>query len=163
MTRRGLPFRLAAVAALALAAGGASAAGPDGAARARLDFVHHCIGCHLMDGSGAPSKGIPSMRDALGRFLLVPGGREFIVQVPGVMNSPLNDGEVAALMNWLLPYVAASTMPRDTAPYTADEIARLRKTRPLDVMAERRRLADALRERGIELETDAPQAALQPH
>lgn len=103
------------------------------------------------------------MRDALGRFLLVPGGREFIVQVPGVMNSPLNDGEVAALMNWLLPYVAASTMPRDTAPYTADEIARLRKTRPLDVMAERRRLADALRERGIELETDAPQAALQPH
>ena len=66
------------------------------------------------------------------------------VQVPGVMNSPLNDAEVAALMNWLLPAVSAQTLPAGLAPYTADEVARLRAARPADVLGTRRRLMQAL-------------------
>lgn len=126
--------------AAGLAAIAIGASGADDGARARLNYLHHCAGCHLADGSGAPSQGIPSMRGPLGRFLAVPGGREFIVQVPGVMNSPLSDGDTAQLMNWLLPALTVETLPPDTAPYSAEEIARLRRTRPLDVMAVRAEL-----------------------
>jgi hypothetical protein len=89
------------------------------------------------------------MRGVLGQFLKVPGGREFIVQVPGVMNSPLSDRDIANLMNWLLPALAADTLPTPASPYTADEIARLRQSRPADVMAVRASLMDRMREAGI--------------
>jgi len=108
--------------------------------RPRLQFLQHCSGCHLPDGSGSPSHGIPSMRGMLGQFLQVPGGRQFIVQVPGVMNSALADADIAALMNWLVPAVSASTLPAGFQPYTAQEIAQLRTSRPADVMAVRRTL-----------------------
>jgi mono/diheme cytochrome c family protein len=130
----------------ALAAGGAAAAGDE--ARARLQYLQHCSGCHLVDGSGSPTKGIPSMRGMLGRFLEVPGGREFIVQVPGVMNSALRDADVANLMNWLVPAVSAATLPAGFQPYTAQEIARLRSSRPADIMAFRARLVREMKDPG---------------
>lgn len=117
---------------------------PRQAAQARLQYMQHCMGCHLPDGSGAPDKGIPSMHNMLGRFLQVPGGRAFIVQVPGVMNSALNDADIAQLMNWLLPQVSAATLPTNTAPYTAEEIRQLRQTRPTDVPATRAALVAQL-------------------
>ena len=129
-----------------LAAGGAAAAGDE--ARARLQYLQHCSGCHLVDGSGSPTKGIPSMRGMLGRFLEVPGGREFIVQVPGVMNSALRDADVANLMNWLVPAVSAATLPAGFQPYTAQEIARLRSSRPADIMAFRARLVREMKDPG---------------
>ncbi|GAB3767279.1 hypothetical protein GCM10028796_28370 [Ramlibacter monticola] len=129
-----------------LAAGGAAAAGDE--ARARLQYLQHCSGCHLVDGSGSPTKGIPSMRGMLGRFLQVPGGREFIVQVPGVMNSALRDADVANLMNWLVPAVSAATLPAGFQPYTAQEIARLRSSRPADIMAFRARLVREMKDPG---------------
>jgi mono/diheme cytochrome c family protein len=128
---------------LALLLSGAAGAAGDDAEHARLHFVRYCSGCHQADGSGAPARGIPSMRGTLGLFLRVPGGREFIAQVPGVMNAPLTDREVASLLNWLLPEVARQTLPADASPYTAAEIARLRLTRPLDVMQARRRVTDS--------------------
>lgn len=120
------------------------AAAADDSARAHMQYLHHCAGCHLADGTGEPAKGIPSMRGQLGLFLTVPGGREFIVQVPGVMNSPLSDRDTANLMNWLLPTITAETLPANTPPYTTEEIARLRATRPLDVMAVRATLVNQL-------------------
>lgn len=139
-------------AALACALGcAASATAGDATSRAPLNYLQ-CIGCHGADGSGAPSKGIPTMRDNLGRFLQVPGGREFIVQVPGVMNTSLGDADIAALMNWLLPRVSAATLPAGTAPYTAGEIARLRHTRPADVPAARKALLQAMQAAGIRLD-----------
>lgn len=132
------------LAAVALAA----VASPDDS-RARVQYVHHCSGCHLADGSGAPTKGIPSMRGTLGLFLQVPGGREYVVQVPGVMNSPLSDDDVANLMNWILPMLAADTTWANAAPYTAEEIARLRRSRPLDVAAVRAELLDRICKAGV--------------
>jgi len=117
---------------------------PQQAAQARLQYMQHCMGCHLPDGSGAPDKGIPSMHNMLGRFLQVPGGRAFIVQVPGVMNSALNDADIARLMNWLLPQVSAATLPAQTPPYTAEEIAGLRQSRPVDVPAVRAGLVEKM-------------------
>ena len=57
------------------------------------------MGCHLADGRGAPEQGVPSMRGLAGRLLTLPGGREYLVQVPGVMNSGLSDADTARLMN----------------------------------------------------------------
>lgn len=136
--------RLAATLAALLLPLAAAADGPaPNAARARLHYVQHCIGCHHLDGTGAPDKGIPSMQGLLGRFAATAEGRDYIVQVPGVMNSPLNDADIAAMMNWLVPEMSPEP-PARFAPYTADEIARLRKTRPADVAAVRRRLIDTL-------------------
>ncbi|MEP7280349.1 MAG: cytochrome c [Rubrivivax sp.] len=128
------------------------AAAAQDAVRARTHYIHHCTGCHLMDGRGVPSKGIPSMRNTLDRFLKVQGGREYIVQVPGVMNSPLNDGDIANLMNWLLPYVTADGQLQGMQPYSAEEIASLRKTRPVDVDGTRRHLVSGLRAAGIQID-----------
>jgi cytochrome c553 len=128
------------------------AAAAQDAARARTHYIHHCTGCHLMDGRGVPTKGVPSMRNTLDRFLQVRGGREYIVQVPGVMNSPLGDADIANLMNWLLPYVTPAGLPQGTRPYSAEEIASLRKTRPIDFDGTRRQLVSGLRAAGIEIE-----------
>ena len=92
------------------------------------------------------------MRGTLGQFLHIPGGREFIAQVPGVMNTPLSDRDIANLMNWLLPYVSSDTLPEGAPAYSAAEIANLRKTRPLDVMAVRRSLIGALITSGISVD-----------
>ncbi len=91
------------------------------------------------------------MRGTLGEFLMLKGGREFIVQVPGVMNSPLGDSDIAKLMNWLLPLMSTQTMPKDFVPYNAGEIARLRQSRPHDVPAARRKLVQQARDLGLAL------------
>jgi mono/diheme cytochrome c family protein len=137
-------LRLGFAACLLAAAAGAWAG--DDAAHARLQFLQHCSGCHLPDGSGSPAHGVPSMRGVLGEFLRVPGGREFIVQVPGVMNSALPDAEIARLMNWLLRAVSAETLPADLAPYTEQEIARLRGSRPADILAARAALVHRMKD-----------------
>ena len=137
--------RLAAV-ALYLVGMQFALAQPD-ADKGRLQYVHHCTGCHQLDGSGVPASGVPSMRGALGRFLQVPGGRQFIVQVPGVMNTVLSDEQIADMMNWLLAHVTPQTVPAGTPPYTALEIASLRANRPVDVAATREALARAYQAR----------------
>jgi mono/diheme cytochrome c family protein len=141
--------------ALGLGLGAAPAAAGDAGARAQLNYLQHCVGCHGVDGGGAPSKGIPTMRGNLGRFLQVPGGREFIVQVPGVMNTSLADRDIAELMNWLLPRISAATLPPGLRAYSEPEIARLRSTRPADFPATRRSLVEAMRSAGIAFDDGA--------
>ena len=160
MAHRGTLALALALATTAAAAGHAEPpSDAASAAHAERHFILACSGCHLADGSGSPAKGIPSMRGALGRFLQVPGGREFIVQVPGVMNSPLKDREIAELMNWLVPHVSADTAPLAMAPYTEDEIARLRRTRPVDVPAARKAVVARAHAAGIEIDPDSAKSA----
>lgn len=144
MNRQRAVVALAATAAALLLATPATALSPQEAARARLHYLQHCMGCHLADGRGAPEQGVPSMRGLAGRLLTLPGGREYLVQVPGVMNSGLSDADTARLMNWLLPQVSAETLPPGPLPYDAAEIARLRRHRPLDMIATRQALIELL-------------------
>lgn len=147
-----------AVAAIALSvAGAARAAGevqrpaPNGQTP-RMNYLHYCAGCHLDDGSGKPSHGVPNMRGVLGQFLRVEGGREFIVKVPGVSHTPLADSDVAALMNWLLAGIAQPSTPPDAAPYSAAEVTRLRSQRLVDVPGTRAQIVERLRLAGYTLE-----------
>jgi len=121
--------------------------GPDDA-HARQNYILNCQGCHLADGAGFPDK-IPNMQGFVGNFLRVEGGREFIVQVPGVANAPLTDEDLAGVMNWLLINFSAEQLPEDYQPYTAAEVARLRQATLIDLAPVRegliRKMETALR------------------
>ena len=123
---RGLLLRGFAV-ALVLALGAANAWGDDlevNDERARVNYMLNCQGCHLPDGGGVGD--IPRMKDFVGNFLQVPGGREFVVQVPGSANAALDDAALAELLNWMLLEISAAQLPENFAPYTAEEVGRYR-------------------------------------
>jgi hypothetical protein len=92
---------------------------------AEVNYMLHCMGCHLADGSGAPPR-VPDVRGEIGRLLAVPGGREYLVQVPGAATAPISAGELAAVINYMLATFSARTLPARFAPYTGEEVARLR-------------------------------------
>lgn len=110
-------------------------------------YMLHCAGCHGQDGSGQPSARVPDMRQ-MGNFLRVSGGRAFLIQVPGVMGSGLDDAQVAQVSNWILNTLAAPSVPAFHRPYDADEITRLRQQAPADVGAVRSALSEQARQLG---------------
>jgi mono/diheme cytochrome c family protein len=118
---------------------------------ARSNYVLHCGGCHGMDGAGSQLGNVPDMR-SLGQFLRVPGGREFVIKVPGVMGSGLNDAQVAEVTNWTLATLARASVPADHRPYDAGEVAQARASPIVDVASARRRLVEQARTMGIAIE-----------
>jgi len=161
--RIGLGTISAASAAAALALGGQnmvlgrmSQARPDAPSaatttHARAHYVLHCAGCHGFNAAGSPGAGVPDMR-RMGEFLRVPGGREFIIKVPGVMASGLNDQQIADVTNWLLRTWARDSVPEGTVSFDAPEVARARLQPIVDVAAERRRLVQQAKSMGLALE-----------
>ncbi|MBQ0929437.1 cytochrome c [Ideonella sp. 4Y16] len=120
------------------------------ATSARSLYVVHCAGCHGRDGAGSEVGRVPDMRGA-GHFLRLDGGRQFLIQVPGVMGSGLDDAQVAEVTNWVLATLAAPSVPAQHQPYTADEVRRARTSPPLDVAATRDRLVAQARTQGLPL------------
>jgi mono/diheme cytochrome c family protein len=135
------PPRRAAAAAFALAG---LVAGPSAGESPRILYVLHCQGCHLADGTGKPGE-VPSLAGSVGRFLAVPGGRAYLVQVPGSAHSPLDDGQLAAVLNWMVAAFGPAEAAAGLVPYDAAEVARYRATPLVDVAGARagllRRLA----------------------
>jgi len=120
--------------------GGAPAAAVSGPA---LDYALNCQGCHRADGAGTPG-GVPALAASVGKFLRVPGGREFLVRVPGVAQAPLDDAALAAVLNWMLERFGRDGTPRDFVPYTAEEVGRLRQRPLTNVERARRELIEAM-------------------
>ena len=118
--------------------------GVENPARARTNYMLNCQGCHSHDGSGSADGAVPQMKDTIGSFLQVPGGREFLVQVPGAANAAINDAELAELLNWMLPAISRAEMPVDFRPYSESEVSRLRKTPEPDVVEQRAALVVAI-------------------
>jgi mono/diheme cytochrome c family protein len=100
------------------------------------NFMMECQGCHAIDGSGNISA-IPALKNYMAKFLTVPGGREFLVQVPGAAQAPLSDAETAEVLNYLLKKFGPLEIAQQYPPYTAEEVARLRKT-PLTEVKQKR-------------------------
>jgi hypothetical protein len=111
----------------ALLAGALARAEPAGAGDPQVDYMLECQGCHLGDGSGVPGR-VPDLRDSVGRFLTVPGGREYLVRVPGAAQSPLGDAELAGVLNWMIRRFGPAAVAAGFEPYAAPEVGRLRKT-----------------------------------
>jgi mono/diheme cytochrome c family protein len=140
-TRLARAARLAAVALLA----GAPLAAPARASESpRILYMLNCQGCHLPDGSGSPGS-VPSLRGSVARFLTVPGGRAFLVRVPGAADAPLSDTDLAAVLNWMVRRFGPAPDAAAAPPYTAEEVGALR-ARPLvdDVESVRRELVGRL-------------------
>jgi mono/diheme cytochrome c family protein len=123
----------------ALAAAGLLAAAPAAGESPRVLYMLHCQGCHLADGSGRPGE-VPSLAGTLAAFLAVPGGRAFLVQVPGSASSPLSDAELAAVLNWMVAAFAPAQAAAGAAAYDAAEVARHRATPLVDVAGARAEL-----------------------
>ncbi|MFN0317227.1 MAG: c-type cytochrome [Burkholderiales bacterium] len=114
------------------------------AVRARLDFLLHCSGCHGQDGTGNPEKGIPNFVGQVGHFQRLPEGREFVMQVPGLLSSGLPDDRAAAVTSWMIRQFAGPSLPRDFAPYSASEAKHARENRPADIMGKRKAIYQQL-------------------
>jgi hypothetical protein len=95
-----------------------------------------CQGCHLADGSGGLNS-IPALHNNVAKFPAVPGGREYLVQVPGVASSSLSDQEITAVLNWMLMKFGPAEWATRYAPYTVEEVSTLRK-HPLTETGSRR-------------------------
>ncbi len=139
--------RLALLLALLAATAGNAAAGESG----QYLYVLHCSGCHVRDGSGSVEGRIPALAGNVGYFQRLPEGRLYTIQVPGVMNSGLKDDDVTALVNWLVPHFAGSSLQGDFKPYTSAEIAAARLNRPTDIFAARRAVTTGLRQQGVDV------------
>lgn len=111
-----------------------------GRADGRIDYMLHCQGCHLPDGSGLPGA-VPPLRGYVGLYLGVPGGRAFLVRVPGSAQSALDDASLAAVLNFVIREFGPAEVALDFAPFDAGEVARYRGEALLEVEAERRALA----------------------
>jgi mono/diheme cytochrome c family protein len=122
----------ACAATLALASGAA-------AYTPAVDYALNCQGCHRADGAGTPGS-VPALRGSVARFLAVPGGREYLGQVPGVAQAPLDDAALATVLNWLLTRFDAEHVPASFVPYDAAEVGRLRQRPLTDVDGVRKRL-----------------------
>jgi cytochrome c553 len=112
-------------------------AGVQNAQRAWQNWTLNCQGCHRFDGSGSDATA-PGIVGTVAKFLLVPGGREYLIRVPGVATSPLSDADLAEVMNWMLWRFDKEHLPASFQPYTAAEIAPLR-ARPLRLEASQMR------------------------
>jgi mono/diheme cytochrome c family protein len=84
-------------------------------------YTLNCWGCHKPRAEGIPGT-VPRLADSMADFLKVPGGREYLVEVPGVAASALTDAEVAQVLNWLLFTFNKAEMPADFKPISADEV-----------------------------------------
>lgn len=109
--------------------------------RPAIVYAENCEGCHGWAGISVTE--IPTLAGRIGYFARIPEGRRYLVQVPNVALNPSSDEDIAAMMNWLLVTYSRKQLPADFKPYSAEEVAQLRKAR-IDVAADRRRVVAAL-------------------
>jgi hypothetical protein len=112
--------RLALAAVLA-----ACAAIPANGYEPAVNFQLNCMGCHLADGSGEPGR-VPSLRRSLVLLSSRPAGRDYLIRVPGVAQSPLSNEETASLLNWMVRNLSDLKLRPDFVEYSAAEIGRSR-------------------------------------
>ncbi|HIE1843230.1 c-type cytochrome [Pseudomonas aeruginosa] len=91
------------------------------------NFARNCQGCH--GSTGVSVKEVPPLANRIGYFTRAEEGRAYLVQVPNVALSVLNDKDLAEMLNWMLIRFGSDQLPADFKPYTADEVGQLRKVR----------------------------------
>ena len=106
------------------------------------NYMLYCMGCHGTEAQGVAGR-IPPLATSLARFMRTPEGRNYVLRVPGAANSALPDAELAAVLNWLSQRYPAPGEPTAT-PFTAAEVAQVRRTPLADVRAARREVVRAL-------------------
>jgi len=144
-------FGLPSISLCALAAAGGWI-GPVRASPAQ-DYMLYCMGCHGAQAEGVPGK-VPPLAHSLGLFMRTPGGRNYVLRVPGAANSALSDAQLAAVLNWLAQEFNAGELTADVPMFTAAEVTAQRHTPLVSVLAVRREVVRDLAASGA-----APPAA----
>jgi cytochrome c len=108
----------------------------------QLTYRLHCGGCHKQDGSG--QNGFIPAFDRIGSFASLPAGREYLIRVPGVSQSELDNDALARLMNWLVETYGAAAQHGLFQPYTSAEVEVLRRQPASDASRRRRQLVAML-------------------
>lgn len=111
---------------------------------ARNNYLLRCMGCHGAQGD-LQQAGMPKLQGSVGHFLKVPGGRAYLVQVPGAAHSPLSDEELAAVLNYIVERYAGVSRPTEFQPYTGAEVASYRHGPPPNIAAARKALLEEIR------------------
>jgi hypothetical protein len=96
---------------------------------ARADFAFRCKGCHGFAGEGIPGH-VPRLDGFVGWFTHVPGGRDYLMRVPGVARAKLDDERLAGVLNWMLETYGGDAVAPGFARYSAAEVSDARR-RPL--------------------------------
>jgi mono/diheme cytochrome c family protein len=109
-------------------------------------YTLNCSGCHGADGLGVPEAGIPNLNEA-GRYVRTRLGREYLIEVPGLSQSRLDDATAARLLNWVLHKFSAEHLPADFKPYTAAEVTQFRADKVSDPNTRRAAILAELRSR----------------
>ena len=120
------------------------------------DYMLNCMGCHLDDGRGYTLRGVPVLTGYMGNFLTVPGGRAFLVQVPGSAQSDLSDAELATLLNWMLHAFSPGQLPADFVAYSASEVGQLRHHPLVDVAGTRAALVRLIEQKKSAMNSAKP-------
>lgn len=89
------------------------------------NYLLHCRGCHTPTGAAIPAINMPSLHE-LGPLLGSDEGRQYIVQIPGVAHTPLDDEEVAEVLNWIVKNFNAEAFTSGFKLFTASEVAQAR-------------------------------------
>jgi hypothetical protein len=90
-----------------------------------VNYQLRCMGCHLADGSGQAGR-VPSIRRSLVLFSAFSAGRNYVIRVPGVAQSPLSDEDTAALLNWMARNLSDLAPAAGFTDYSGTEIHGLR-------------------------------------
>jgi hypothetical protein len=120
-------------------------------------YTLNCSGCHGAGGQGVPEAGIPNLNEA-GRYVRTRLGREYLIEVPGLSQSRLDDATAARLLNWVLRQFSAASLPADFKSYSTAEVTRFRADKVSDPKARRDAILAELRGRGL-LDTANDRAA----
>lgn len=123
----------------------------------QFNYLLHCGGCHIEDGSGMADV-VPDLNEDLGYFAGFPEGRSYLMRVPGAAHSPLSDGDLAKVLNWMLRTFAAADAPE---PFTEAEVGEHRRNRLDDVLNARKQLLE-LKDASISVTPDAAEIPSQP-
>jgi mono/diheme cytochrome c family protein len=109
-------------------------------------YILRCSGCHGTEGAGSLTGGIPDFRGYVAAFSYLPAGRRYVVQVPGVLASGLDHDQTAEVMNYVMTRWGGISLRDDFAPFTAEEVAALRRESISDVVGFRRILVREMAE-----------------
>jgi len=106
----------------AIAASARAGASPTGTPPVDEDYVLNCSACHGADGAGVPGR-VPSLFET-GELALRPGGRDYLMRVPGAAQAPVSDARLARLLGWVVERFGGVAVE---PAFTAEEVGAARR------------------------------------
>jgi mono/diheme cytochrome c family protein len=116
-------------ATIPLCAAGAADAEPQPIGAAQSAYLMRCGGCHGIEGVSVPGL-IPTLRGRVGALAGTARGRDYMLHLPNVAMSRLDDATLASVLNFVVFGLGGASTAPGTLPFTAHQVhAALRDSR----------------------------------